>query len=298
MILFGVLFDIGSLMVDLSLEISIRQLAFLWNPTQYPALLKRIHGHFTESRQSDHAIFLSAFHRYEQMVSNIANGVEGIDSNALKNLCRLLQFNEPTMQKMYDAKRHLLFLLGKAIPGFDIAHFQPYEIQGKSEDPNLDMMAGLMCVGLYPNICLRLRNAHLLLRNKRYSRIDGSSVMCTMFSAEVDRLFVFDQNIRCPTGVCRQFSKISPIHALLFGSGEIVAIGPNEVLVDGWIRIKMNSDLIKMIMRLRSHIERLAIKLSESLDKSKFTNQEKMLISIVKELMHFPPPPSSGITLN
>lgn len=90
-------------------------------------------------------------------------------------------------------------------------------------DPQLDLIQGLLCVGLYPNICFHKEKRKVLTTESKAALIHKTSVNCTNLAVTYPYpFFCYGEKIRTRAVSCKQLSMVSPIHLMLFGCKKIV----------------------------------------------------------------------------
>lgn len=126
----------------------------------------------------------------------------------------------PSLRIMAEAKRQLLDLLQQC--GFPEETMMEYRVNAAENDPYIDMCMGLLCVGLYPNICIHKEKRKVLTTESRDALINKTSVNCSNQQINFPYpFFVYGEKIRTKAVSCKQMTMISPIHLLLFGSRKV-----------------------------------------------------------------------------
>lgn len=189
-----------------------------------------------------------------------------------------------TMRVLAEAKNQLLDLLMQA--GFPEECMISSHINSNADDPVLDVAIGMLCIGLYPNICFHKEKRKVLTTESKAALIHKTSVNCSNLAVTFPYpFFIFGEKIRTRAVSCKQMTMVSPLHLLLFGSRKIDLIKDNIIRVDNWINFQMDPNLASMLAALKPAIEDLVTKACD--DPSEILNMsesEGKLIEIVKEL--------------
>lgn len=98
----------------------------------------------------------------------------------------------------------------------------PIHLDTVGPDPKLDLIMGLMCMGLYPNVCYHKEKRKVLTTESKAALIHKTSVNCSN-EAQVfpSPFFVFGEKIRTRAVSCKQMTMVTPIHLLLFGCRKV-----------------------------------------------------------------------------
>lgn len=109
-----------------------------------------------------------------------------------------------TMRVMSEAKRQLL------------------DVDANGDQPEVDMMTALLCLGLYPNACYHKEKRKVLTTESKAALIHKTSVNCSNLAVTYPYpFFVFGEKIRTRAVSCKQMTMVAPLHLLLFGSRKI-----------------------------------------------------------------------------
>lgn len=123
--------------------------------------------------------------------------------------------------------------------GFPEESMQPVHMETIGEDPHLDVVMGLMCMGFYPNVCFHKEKRKVLTTESKAALIHKTSVNCSSYAQTfVYPFFVFGEKIRTRAVSCKQMSMVTPIHLLLFGSRKVELVSRTLYLFDFSIRIE------------------------------------------------------------
>ncbi|KAL7735496.1 hypothetical protein ACLKA6_010532 [Drosophila palustris] len=161
-----------------------------------------------------------------------------------------------TMNVMYDAKMQLLDLLQQA--GFPEECMLPYKVDANSDDPMLDISLALLCLGLYPNICVHKEKRKVLTTESKAALIHKTSVNCSNLGVSFQYpFFVFGEKIRTRAVSCKQMSMVSPLQVMIFGCRKI-DLGPDNIVrVDNWLNFDMEPEHAAKIAALKPALEDL-----------------------------------------
>ncbi|KAH8236917.1 hypothetical protein KR038_000178, partial [Drosophila bunnanda] len=163
-----------------------------------------------------------------------------------------------TMNVMWDAKKQLLDLLLQA--GFPEECMVSHRVNADSNDadPMLDVALALLCLGLYPNICVHKDKRKVLTTESKAALLHKTSVNCSNLTVVFPYpFFVFGEKIRTRAVSCKQLSMVSPLQVLLFGSRKIDLATNNIVRVDNWVNFEMEPEHAAKIAALKPAIEDL-----------------------------------------
>lgn len=190
---------------------------------------------------------------------------------------------QTTFRVIWEAKRQLLDLLNQA--GFPEETMLSAQFNNEEEDPQLDLVLGILCTGLYPNVCYHKEKRKVLTTESKAALIHKTSVNCCNYKLIFPYpFFIFGEKIRTRAVACKQMSMVSPIHLLLFGSKKIDYVD-NVVRLDNWINLEMDVTEASLITALRPVIQELVVIASE--DPEGLLNLEdkyKNAISVIKDL--------------
>lgn len=157
------------------------------------------------------------------------------------------------MRVIFEAKRQLLDLLNQA--GFPEETMLVQKIDPNSNDPGLDLILGLLCIGLYPNVCYHKEKRKVLTTESKAALIHKTSVNCSNLKLTFPYpFFVFGEKIRTRAVSCKQMSMVTPIHLMLFGCKKVEYV-EGVVRLDNWINLEMNAVDAATICALRKVLE-------------------------------------------
>lgn len=189
----------------------------------------------------------------------------------------------PTMRVVWEAKKQLLDLLNQA--GFPEESMLSCKIAPDQPDPTLDLVLGLLCVGLYPNVCYHKEKRKVLTTESKAALLHKTSVNCSNLKVTFPYpFFVFGEKIRTRAVSCKQMSMVSPIHLILFGSKKIDYVD-KSVRLDNWLNFDMNPDDAAIIAGLRTVIQQLIVLASHNPeDVLNFDEKYQRAIEVIRSL--------------
>lgn len=192
----------------------------------------------------------------------------------------------PTLRVISEAKRQLLELLSQA--GFPEESMVEMGFNPDDDDSRLDVSLGLLCIGLYPNICVHKEKRKVLTTESKAALIHKTSVNCSNLQVTFPYpTFVFGEKIRTRAVSCKAMSMVAPIHILLFGCKKVEWVD-NMVRIDNWLNYEMDPNQAALILTLRPVIQDLLIRISENPeDVNQLEEKYQNLIDVVKDLCTF-----------
>lgn len=243
---------------------------------------KRLSNHqkaLAGNKCSDHVAMLVAFQMWNKARSR------GEESEI--NFCEWKGLQMPSLRVTWEAKRQLQDLLVQA--GFPEETMIEHYIEANQDDPKLDVVMGLLCSGLYPNVCYHKEKRKVLTTESKAALIHKTSVNCSNLQVTFTYpFFVYGEKIRTRAVSCKQMSMVSPIHLLLFGSKKIdyiVAPDHKAIRLDNWLNLDLDPYHASLIASLRPSIENMIVRASEAPDEVLNKDFEyNQLIDIIKEL--------------
>lgn len=193
-----------------------------------------------------------------------------------------LQLN--SLRIIDDAKGQLLSLLQQC--GFPEQNMMPYRVNNNEPDQHLDLCLALLCVGLYPNVCVHKEKRKVLTTESRDALIHKTSVNCSNQQTHFPYpFFVYGEKIRTKAVSCKQMTMISPVHLLLFGSRKVELIGPNLINLDNWIKFEMDGHQARLICALREFIDQIVVKAANDPEEViNFKPAEMNAIQVIRDL--------------
>lgn len=193
-----------------------------------------------------------------------------------------LQLN--SMRIIDDAKSQLLGLLQQC--GFPEQNMMPYRVNNVEADPHLDLCLALLCVGLYPNVCVHKEKRKVLTTESRDALIHKTSVNCSnQQTSYAYPFFVYGEKIRTKAVSCKQMTMIAPVHLLLFGSRKVELIAQNLIDVDNWIKFEMDGQQARLLCALRAFVDHMVVKAANDPDEvTDLKPAELNAIRVIREL--------------
>lgn len=196
---------------------------------------RRLAGHqkaLSGNKNSDYVAMVSAFQQWERA------RYKGEDAEI--QFCEWKGLQMPTMRVVYEAKKQLLDLMNQA--GFPEETMLQANFDPNGTDPNLDLIMGLLCVGLYPNVCYHKEKRKVLTTESRAALIHKTSVNCSNLAVTFPYpFFVFGEKIRTRAVSCKQMSMVTPLHLIMFGCKKIDFVD-GLVRLDNWLNLEMSPD--------------------------------------------------------
>ncbi|KAH8389920.1 hypothetical protein KR200_003975 [Drosophila serrata] len=199
---------------------------------------------------SDHVAMIVATQMWQQAKDR--------GEQAESRFCDWKGLQMSTMNVMWDAKKQLLDLLLQA--GFPEECMVSCRVNADSDeaDPMLDVSLALLCLGLYPNICVHKEKRKVLTTESKAALLHKTSVNCSNLAITFPYpFFVFGEKIRTRAVSCKQLSMVSPLQVMLFGSRKIDLATDNIVRVDNWVNFEMEPEHAAKIAALKPALEDL-----------------------------------------
>lgn len=232
---------------------------------------------FSGNRFSDHVAALNAFMCWE----DARQGGEMAETN----FCEHKLLNLPTMRTTWEAKNQLSALL--VSEGFPEECLVPQVYNYTGPDSNLDVVIGLLALGLYPNVCMHKEKRKVLTTEAKAALIHKSSVNCSRDAITFPSpFFVFGEKIRTRAISCKQMTMVTPIHLMLFASRRIDLLPEGGIRVDNWINLNMQPRQAALIAALRPAVENLIIRASEDPENiSNIVQEQNKLVQVLRQLL-------------
>ncbi|XP_049880517.1 dosage compensation regulator isoform X2 [Pectinophora gossypiella] len=254
------------------------------NSTTFPEIFvvegrRKLSGHqraLAGERASDHVAMLNAFQMWER------ERAKGEDSEM--QWCDWKGVQQTTLRVTYEAKYQLINILTTAI-GFPEECTIPQRWNPNVQDPVLDLVIALLCMGLYPNVCLHQGKRKVLTTEGKPALIHKTSVNCSNLELKFPSpLFVFGEKVRTRAISCKQTTMVTPLHLLLFGSNKVEWVD-NVIRLDNWLNFDMSPRVAAMITALRPAIEEIVKRAAEEPAAAlHFSPAEQKVINCVKAL--------------
>ncbi len=163
----------------------------------------------------------------------------------------------PTMRVIWEAKKQLLDLLNQA--GFPEECMLVQKIEPNMHNPELELILGLLCIGLYPNVCYHKEKRKVLTTESKAALIHKTSVNCSNLKVTFPYpFFVFGEKIRTRAVSCKQMSMVSALHLMLFGCKKIDFV-EGVVRLDNWINLEMDPTDAAIVCGLRKVLDDILI---------------------------------------
>ncbi|XP_057317532.1 ATP-dependent RNA helicase A protein-like [Hydractinia symbiolongicarpus] len=251
MIILGCAFQVGDAMCTIAASTCFPE------PFETPSDRKRlgwVHKKFAGNRNSDHLAMLWAFQQWQD--------ARGVDETAEQHFCETHELNMSTLRMTDDAIMQLKDLLCNIGFPEDSLHPQPFNYRGLDEQ--LDLVTGLLCMGLYPNICIHKDKRKVLTTEGSAALIHKSSVNCT--NREItftSPFFVFGEKIRTRAVSCKQMTMIYPVQYLIFSPCKAES-STNLVNIDDWIDLQIPHYQAASLVAMRNIIEDLVIRVANN----------------------------------
>lgn len=231
---------------------------------------------FAGNRFSDHLCALNAFNNWEdaRMGGEIAEA----------NFCDHKGLNMSTLRTTWEAKSQLRdLLIGQ---GFPEDCFAQQNLNFHGPDRKLDVVIGLLTLGLYPNVCMHKEKRKVFTTEAKDALIHKSSVNFTKDAFKFPiPLFVFGEKIRTRAVSCKQMSMVSPIHLLMFGSRKVDLLANGLVRLDNWINLRMTPYHASIILAIRPALEKLILRIADDPELiCQFPADDQELLDTLQEL--------------
>ena len=209
---------------------------------------------FSGNRFSDHVAALNAFQTWEDVRQN--------GEEAEYNFCEHKGLNISVLRTTWEAKNQLReLLIGEGFPEECLVP-QVYNFNGP--DSKLDVVIGLLAMGLYPNVCMHKEKRKVLTTEAKAALIHKASVNCSKDAITFPSpFFVFGEKIRTRAVSCKQMTMVTPIHLILFASRKVDLLSSGIVRLDNWINLNMSPRQASLVAALRPAIEQLVVKASQ-----------------------------------
>ncbi|KAK6979986.1 ATP-dependent RNA helicase A-like isoform X1 [Biomphalaria glabrata] len=272
MIIYGCIFYVGDAMCVIAASTTFPE------PFIVPTDRRRLgwmHKNLAGNRASDHVALLNAF----QMWEDARSGGERDEISFCEN--KLL--NMQTLRMTWEAKNQLRDILING--GFPEECLLPQSFNFTGPDNKLDIAITLLCLGLYPNVCYHKEKRKVLTQEFKPALVHKSSVNCSNFTIEFPSpFFIFGEKIRTRAVSCKQMTNISPVQLLLFGPRSVCRQG-EEVIMDGWLNLKMEFLQAAKVVALRPPLEALIVRATKNPEGVATPGpQEETLMALVRAL--------------
>ncbi|XP_076801583.1 ATP-dependent RNA helicase A-like isoform X1 [Clavelina lepadiformis] len=208
------------------------------------------HRSFAGERFSDHVALLTCFNAWEEA----RMGGEDYESR----FCEMKQVSQSTLRMTWEAKNQLKQILINE--GFPEDCLASHSFNNCGPDSKLDVAISLLCIGLYPNVCI-YKEKRKVICESRPALIHKQSVNCPFGNKDCIfpmPFFVFGEKIRTRAISAKQMTMINPLQLLMLTPCTVVA-HERFVKVDDWILLEMNFQTAANIVALRQGISKLIV---------------------------------------
>ncbi|ODM98670.1 Dosage compensation regulator [Orchesella cincta] len=210
---------------------------------------------FAAHRNSDHFAILNAFQIWDRIKQRQGEQAE-------MDFCQQRMLSLPSLRVTSEAKNQLIQVLIQC--GFPEEQLYTGSLNFKGNNPAVDTLAALLCVGLYPNVCYHKEKRKVLTTESKAALVHKASVNCSRFETNFPYpFFIFGEKIRTRAIACKCMTMVSPVHLLLFGSRKVELVN-GMVRLDNWINLDIDAKAAAAIVALRPSIENLIVKVSEN----------------------------------
>ncbi|KAL0811429.1 hypothetical protein ABMA28_009831 [Loxostege sticticalis] len=254
------------------------------NSTTFPEVFllegrRRLSAHqraLAGERASDHVAMLNAFQMWERERNK--------GEEAEMQWCEWKGVQQTTLRVTSEAKYQLINILTTSI-GFPEECCTGQRWNPSGPDPMLDMVIALMCMGLYPNVCLHQGKRKVLTTEGKPALIHKTSVNCSNLEQKFPSpLFVFGEKVRTRAISCKQTTMVAPLHLLLFACRKVEWVD-NMVRLDNWLNFDMSPRAAALVVALRPAIEKLVERAASEPDAAlQFTPQEQKIVDCLRAL--------------
>lgn len=155
-------------------------------------------------------------------------------------------------------------------------------------DPQLDLILGLLCTGLYPNICYHKEKRKVLTTESKAALIHKTSVNCSNLKVTFAYpFFVFGEKIRTRAVSCKQMSMISPLNLLLFGCKKVDFV-EGAVRLDNWLNFEMDPNDAAVVCALRTALEEILLNVVAQPDEIlNLDERYQKVLGVIRNLAEF-----------
>lgn len=273
MIILGCVFHCGDAMCTIAASTSFPE------PFETPSDRKRlgwVHKKFSGTRCSDHIALLSAYQAWEDARSEENESAEIY-------FCENHQLNLATLRMTAEAKLQLKDLLCNAGFPDECMHPQPFNYSGP--DSKLDMVVALLCLGLYPNVCVHREKRKVLTTEGKAALIHKSSVNCSNREQTFPSpFFVFGEKIRTRAVSCKQMTMVNPLQLLMFSQSKVESEN-GIVKMDDWLQFRFAHHQAAQIVALRHALDYLLVRTATTPSIiAEPTHMDEKILHVIKSL--------------
>lgn len=245
-------------------------------PPQRKGKLLNQHRSMAGDRYSDHVALIKAYDLwYEACSRGEQNEVA---------FCEYKSLNLGNLRMASEAKQQLIDILINS--GFVEENFNPMPINPHGYDENLDVIIAFLAYAVYPNICVYKKRRQVITTENKSALIHKSSVNCVPDDlVSPSPFFVFGEKIRTKAVSCKQMTMVTPIHLLLLCVRSVKAWGEDNLLLDDWIKLKLNTKVASKVTALRPAFESLIIRIASNPENIINNNpSHQKLLSLARKL--------------
>ena len=275
MMILGTLLQCGDAMTTITAAASTGAEVFMTDLTN--GRLMQRQKNFAGSRYSDHVATLHVFQSWD-------NARQAGERSEVM-FCDQKSLNMPALRVMCEAKIQLRDILINC--GFPEQCFIQHDYLYHGHDPHLDLVIGLLVMGLYPNVCMTGGKRKVYTTEAKVALIHKSSVNCSREDVEFpEPLFVFSEKQRTRTISCKGMTMVSPLQLMLFGARKIDLQCEESIKLDNWINISMSPHQAALVTALRPALETLIIRCAaDPASVTDISNTEIKTIDVIKQLV-------------
>ena len=248
MLVVGAMFSAGDGLTTIAAASSTGSEVFLTDQTNGRLTFRQ--RDFAGRTQSDHLALLNTFYTWET--------ARQAGERAELNFCESKGLNMASLRLVWEAKTQLRDILVNC--GFPEECFLQQEYNFHGSDPGLDLMVGLLSMGLYPNVCLHQEKRKVLTAESKVALVHKSSVNCSRETLTFPLpFFVFTEKLRTRAVSCKGLTMVSPLHLMLFACRKMELMPDLTVRLDGWLSLQISPRVAALLAALRPGLERLVI---------------------------------------
>ncbi|XP_067933886.1 ATP-dependent RNA helicase A protein-like isoform X2 [Watersipora subatra] len=284
MIIYGCLFFVGDAICTIAASTTFGEMWETDVQSGRGGRLGRVHVNFAGSRCSDHIAYLNAFSSWEEARSygNLSE----------QRYCDDKMLSQPILKMTCEAKNQLRAILTNC--GFPEEALMPLNYDYFGPDTKIDVVTGLLAMGLYPNVCYHKEKRKVITTGGKDALVHKSSVNCSNMPIKFPSpFFVFGEKIRTRAISCKQMTMISPLPLIIFGCRLVKTPSAEEaqanqgvtVELDGWIPLNVAVETVARIAALRQALEQLLERACEEPEAtSEPSENDQQLLKIVRSL--------------
>ncbi|CAK9291191.1 unnamed protein product [Gordionus sp. m RMFG-2023] len=200
----------------------------------------------THGRLSDQVSQLITFQRWEK--------AKNIDEITEINYCK--ENNIPIAYlKLINETKNIIKKHINSI-GFDLEILKSSNIDTNS-DNKLDMILALLCIGCNTNFGYHIRKRKVMIVGGNEALISRKSILCSNNIFHSPFMVFGEMTSTKRSALIDKISEISLIDILVFGTFKLKILDNNIVLIDNWIKLKVDPYILSKFTSLRSVAEKL-----------------------------------------